>query len=265
MDNFCFMERNKLLKLFGSALLVMMLTAGFTACSKDEDNSDDSNQMEYALASMDVTYRGVWMVDDVKADTGDVRVKIRVKDGPSTDNKVYLTFHTLPLKAIVSKVIPDIDVNVAKIEQPWFPVEMLSSPDWVDLIQTTTDHIQSYNSLRLERSCETQYRCVGISLDAMYLEFKDVSAVYLPIVVITDTDQNELIDLDEMIFVTATIVPSKSKSLLYLNSPTFTSLLTVSQIEIVRKGEEKQIKTFSPEMMLKYTGYQTTNNPTVGN
>lgn len=257
------MERNKLLKLFGSALLVMMLTAGFTACSKDENNSDDSNQMEYALASMNVTYRGVWMVDDVKADTGDVRVKIRVKDGPSTDNKVYLTFHTLPLKAIVSKVIPDIDVNVAKIEERWFPVEVLSSPDWVELMQTITDHIQSYNSL--QRSCEKQYRCVGISQDAMYLEFKDVSAVYLPIVVITDTDQNELIDLDEMIFVTATIVPSKSKSLLYLNSPTFTSLLTVSQIEIVRKGEEKQIKTFSPEMMLKYTGFQTTNNPTVGN
>jgi hypothetical protein len=256
------MERNKLLKLF---VLVMMLTAGFTACSKDEDYSDTSHPIEYSLSSMDVTYRGVWMVDDVKADTGDVRVKIRVKDGPSTDNKVYLTFHTLPLKAIVSKVIPDIDVNVAKIEEPWFPVEVLSSPDWVELMQTITDHIQSYNSLQLVRSCEKQYRCVGISQDAMYLEFKDVSAVYLPIVVITDTDQNELIDLDEMIFVTATIVPSKSKSLLYLNSPTFTSLLTVSQIEIVRKGEEKQIKTFSPEMMLKYTGYQTTNNPTVGN
>ena len=247
MDNFCFMERNKLLKLFGSALLVMMLTAGFTACSKDEDNSDDSNQMEYALASMDVTYRGVWMVDDVKADTGDVRVKIRVKDGPSTDNKVYLTFHTLPLK-----VIPD--VNIAKIGQYMYGVEMLSSPDWAWLLEANHDHAQ--NSSLLTSSLK-QYRCVGISQDAAYLEFKDVSVVYLPFVVITDQD--------ELIFVTATIIPSKSKSLLYLSNPTFTSLLSVSQIEIARKGGDMQIKTFSPEMMLKYTGYQITNNPTVGN
>lgn len=252
MDNFCFMERNKLLKLFGSALLVMMLTAGFTACSKDEDNSDDSNQMEYALASMDVTYRGVWMVDDVKADTGDVRVAIRVKDGPSTDNKISLSFRTFPFKGIVSKVIPD--VNIAKIGQYMFGVEMLSSPDWAWLLEANHDHAQ--NSSLLTSSLK-QYRCVGISQDAAYLEFKDVSVVYLPFVVITDQD--------ELIFVTATIIPSKSKSLLYLSNPTFTSLLSVSQIEIARKGGDMQIKTFSPEMMLKYTGYQITNNPTVGN
>lgn len=242
------MDRKGLIKKLVSTLLVLVLAVIVAACSKDEDKPDavSVNPEGTTLPSKDVTYRGFWMVDDVKADTSDIRVI-------SKNNKVSVVFYGLPYKAIASMVVPD--VNVAKITYIMRVGESLP-PDDAMLLQTIIDHGGSDNCMKT--SVEIDYRFVGISESAIYLELmpgRDVSVLYLPFVVTTDQD--------EMFSVTATLVPSKSTVLIPLYDAIIASLLTVSQIEIVRNGE-KQIKTLSPEMQLKFVG-QTTKYRSDGN
>lgn len=243
------MDRKGLIKKLESTLLVLVLAVVITACSKDEDNPDavSINPEGTTLISLDHSYRGLWMVDDVKADTSDIRVI-------STDNKFSVTFEGLPYKAIASRIFPD--VNVAKITNSMIVGGPLS-PDEAMLLQTIIDHGDVYNCM--ETFVANDYRFVGMSQTAIYLELmsgRDVSVLYLPFVVTTDQG--------EVFSVTATLVPSKSTVLVSSYEPILTSLLTVSQIEIVRNGE-KQIKTLSPEMQLKFVGHQITKYTTVGN
>lgn len=210
------MNRTKLLKMLESALM-MVLAAGVMSCSKDHDYYDESIS-EYKPDNPSVTlsysYRGVWAVDGVIADT--VNVDVCVNPETETENKNLVAFSGFPYRAIVSKVASE--VNVTEI--------------------TDSMHI----------GC----RCIGISETAIYLELfpgRDVSDLYLPFTLTTDKG--------EVFSVTATLVPSWSTATVNIRGESFTTILTVSQVEMVLNGEKK-IKTLSPEMKMKFTSIQRT-------
>lgn len=239
------MDRTKRFRLLGSALMVMVLAAGLTSCSKDdEDDLEEVDTQNYnAQVTMKCSFIGVWTMNEVIADT--VNVDVRVDSNAETGNKYLAAFSGFPYKAIVNQVAPD--VNVAKITDSMIIGGPLP-PDEALLLQTIVEHGDIYNCM--EVSVLNGYRCVGVSESSLFFELlpgRDYSVLYLPFVVTTDNG--------EFFSITATLVPSKSTAILDINGKTFSCILNISEIEFVKNGE-KQIKKLSPEMKMKYTSFQ---------
>ena len=236
------MDRKRMIKMLESALL-LVLAAGMTACSSnDEDVNYDT--MSNVGSSMDCCFRGVWTVDDVKADTSDIKV---ITGYPSNRTWNTVEYQGFPYKTIASIIVPD--VNIAEITS--FSDAGPMSPDKIQLFQMILNgHGGNINSIMTEKYSSV-YRCVGMSEGNLYLELMlpktGVYGLYLPFIVTTNQG--------ELFAVVATVDYSKSTAILNVFGNSFTNILTVSQIEIIKVGKT-ETKTLSPEMKLKFTSIQ---------
>lgn len=259
------MDRKSILKLLGSALLMTVLAAGLTACSKDDEDEDE---IQLYFQYLERSFRGVWTVDDVKADTTDVWIEID-NNRPNKYYSNYVAYWGFPYKAIINKIKPDI--KIAQILH-WrnMPLDTVSVTNQLFdfMIQTISkrggdSRIEEGNnpiaSIMVNTSLNP-YRNVGVSGSTLYFElrppYETVPVLFLPFIVITDGG--------EIYGVIATVSYSNSTAVLDLIGETFSSTLTLSQVEIIKDGD-MQTKTLSPEMRLKYTSFQTIESPTVGN
>ena len=258
------MDRKNIMKLLGSALLMTVLAAGLTACSKDEEEDEIQLSFQY----LERSFRGVWTVDDVKADTTDVWIEID-NNRPNKYYKNYVAYSGFPYKAIISNIYPNIKISQIL---HWMNM-LLDNGDGVKLLfdsMIQTISVRAGNS-RTEGGNNpiasvmintrlNPYRNVGVSGSTLYFElrppFETVPVVFLPFIVITDQG--------DTIGVIATVSYSNSTAILDVIGDTFSSTITLSQVEIIKDGET-QLKTLSPEMRLKYTSFQTIESPTVGN
>ena len=253
--------------LFMSVLLLLMVAA---SCSKEKDEvsdnytmtppkeantsqSDESSKYSVNAPSMECNFRGVWTVDDVSADTVDVNVRTGVN---IIDYGVINTvaFYGFPYREMTKKILPD--VNIAKITTSMIVGGPLPA-DEAMLLEAIIAHGDNYNCMQ---NCESEeYRCIGLSENAIYLELKpgqDYAVQYLPWVVTTVQG--------DMFPMVAAIVPDKSTATLDTKGETFSSTLTVSQVEY-KAGGETVIKKLNPEIKLKYTSIEKIALATLGN
>lgn len=258
------MDIKRVLKLYGSALLVMVLTAGLTACSKDEE--DDEIQLSFQY--LERSFRGVWTVDDVKTDTTDVWIEIDNNRG-NKYYKNYVAYWGFPYKAIINKISPDIKISQI-LHWRNMPLDTVSVANQLFdfMIQTISkrggdSRIEEGNNPIVSIMVNTSlnpYRNVGVSGSTLYFELRPpydtVPVLFLPFIAITDQG--------DTIGVIATVSYSNSTAILDVIGDTFSSTITLSQVEIIKDGD-MQTKTLSPEMRLKYTSFQTIESPTVGN
>ena len=259
------MDRKRILKLLGSALLMTVLAAGLTACSKDDEEEDE---IQLSFQYLERSFRGVWTVDDAEVDTTDVWIEID-NNRPNKYYRNYVAYWGFPYKAIINEIYPDI--KISKILH-WKNM----SPDNGEEVNQLFDSMLQTISERggnsrfeggnnpiasiMINTCLNPYRYVGISGSTLYFElrppFETVPILFLPFIVTTEEG--------EIIGVIATVSYSNSTAILDISGDTFSSTITLSQVEIIKDGE-KQIKTLSPEMRLKYTSFQKIESPTVGN
>ena len=258
------MDRKRVLKLYGSALLVMVLTAGLTACSKDEE--DDEIQLSFQY--LERSFRGVWTVDDAEVDTTDVWIEIDNNRG-NKYYKNYVAYWGFPYKAIINKISPDIKISQI-LHWRNMPLDTVSVANQLFdfMIQTISkrggdSRIEEGNNPIVSIMVNTSlnpYRNVGVSGSTLYFELRPpydtVPVLFLPFIAITDQG--------DTIGVIATVSYSNSTAILDVIGDTFSSTITLSQVEIIKDGD-MQTKTLSPEMRLKYTSFQTIESPTVGN
>ena len=258
------MDRKRVLKLYGSALLVMVLTAGLTACSKDEE--DDEIQLSFQY--LERSFRGVWTVDDAEVDTTDVWIEIDNNRG-NKYYKNYVAYWGFPYKAIINKISPDIKISQI-LHWRNMPLDTVSVANQLFdfMIQTISkrggdSRIEEGNNPIVSIMVNTSlnpYRNVGVSGSTLYFELRPpydtVPVLFLPFIAITDRG--------DTIGVIATVSYSNSTAILDVIGDTFSSTITLSQVEIIKDGD-MQTKTLSPEMRLKYTSFQTIESPTVGN
>lgn len=244
------MDRKRMIKILESALL-LVLAVGITACSSNDGFGNDG-MMGNVSNSMECCFRGVWTVDDVKADTTEIKV---ITDYPKR-NLNTVEYWGFPYKTMASIIVPD--VNIAEITS--FSDAGPISPDQTQLFQMVLDgHGGNINSIMTE-NYSSIYRCVGMSEGNLYLELRQpetsIFGLYLPFIVTTNQG--------EQFAVVATIDHSQSTAILNIFGDNFTNILTVSQIEIIKVGKI-ETKTLSPEMKLKFTSIQRTDRATVGN
>ena len=257
------MDIKRVLKLYGSALLVMVLTAGLTACK----DGDDEDEIQLSFQYLERSFRGVWTVDDVKTDTTDVWIEIDNNRG-NKNYKNYVAYWGFPYKAIISNIYPDIKISQILHWKNMYPDAGIANQLFDFMIKTISkrggnSRIDEGNnpivSIMINTSLNS-YRNVGVSGSTLYFElrppYETVPVLFLPFIVITDRD--------ETIGVIATVSYSNSTAILDIIRDTFSSTITLSQVEIIQDGD-MQTKTLSPEMRLKYTSFQTIESPTVGN
>ena len=252
--------------LFMSALLFLTLAA---SCSKEKEEdwesgighpieaympqSDESSKYSVNAPLMECNFRGVWTVDDVSADTVDVNVRTGVN---IIDYGVinWVAFYGFPYREMTKKILPG--VNIAKITTSMIVGRPLPA-DEAMLLDAIIAHGDGYNCM--ENYVSEEYRCIGLSENAIYLELKpgqDYAVQYLPWVVTTVQG--------DMFPMVATIVPDKSTATLDTKGETFSSTLTVSQVEYKVSGET-MVKKLNPEIKLKYTSIEKIALATLGN
>lgn len=253
----------------GLFMAVLLLTMA-ASCSKEKEedrdyaieysdvnmppsNSYKSSTNSVTPPSMECNFRGVWTVDDVSADTVDVNVRTGVN---IIDYGVINTvaFYGFPYRAMTKKILPE--VNIAKITTSMIVGGPLPA-DEAMLLDAIIAHGDNYNCIG--NYVSEEYRCIGLSENAIYLELKpgqDYAVQFLPWVVTTAQG-----DTFPMV---ATIVPDKSTATLDTKGETFSSTLTVSQVEYKVSGETV-IKKLNPEIKLKYTSIEKIALATLGN
>lgn len=246
--------------LFIAAIMLLVLTG----CSKETEEWESAigeDPKDYSMPSsnsvsapeMECDFRGVWTMDDVKADTIDVSVRTGVKiPGYGVVNRV--AFFGFPYQAMTKKILPE--VNIAKITTGWMDGGPLPA-DEAMLVDAIVAHGDGYNCM--ENYVSEEYRCIGLSENAIYLELKpgrDYAVQYLPWVVTTAQG--------DMFPMVATVVPDKSTATLNTNGQTFSSTLTVSHVEY-KVNSETVIKELEPEMKLKYTSIERVERASLGN
>lgn len=147
------MNKNYIIGLLATVLAV-------SSCSKGDDMDYESGIRPGPSSDVEIvnsptlkySFRGVWAVDEVLADTLDVDV--RTFD-PSYNYGSYVAFYDFPFKAIAERVMPEVKIS------------------------TITN----------DTMVKMDYRCVGESKSTVYLELslgEDYSFISLPFVVTSD-------------------------------------------------------------------------------
>ena len=100
---------------------LLMITLAVTSCSKGADEITESG-MRYdmpspssaatSIPSLMCSFRGTWMVDEVSADTTDVRVAT-AQSTTTFQYSNFVEFYGFPFKEMMKRMLPE--VKVAKI------------------------------------------------------------------------------------------------------------------------------------------------------
>lgn len=215
----------------GSALLLIVLTAVVTACSKEEDDYEATLVAAHAVnivPSMNCSFLGVWTVDDMVADTVSVDVCIGRDKNYERGNDV--AFNGFPYQAIINLLYPG------------------------KKIESITDKIPSGLLLRF----------VGFSNKALYFEFLPIETQSLDPRVLHFEAK---LDDGKIVSVLLRFVPSKSKAIIDTNGETFSCAIPIDLMTYYeQEGMDAVImeKKPDPEMKLQFTSIQRIEG-TVGN
>lgn len=248
------MNRKKHLKWMASLLIVML--AGACSTGEDEEmlveqsiNIPDTDNASTSVPKLMYRFRGIWTVDEVSADTTDVRVA-------TAQPRSSVEFHGFPIKEMMKRMLPK--VKVAKITD--YEMDGLGwLPDDEVLYSNMLSKYEDALTQCLQSGVGQTIRCVGMSEKSLYLEFTQTE-LYLPFVVTTDEGQ--------LIPVTAVIQPSMSKSVLNVDGSLFTCTLTVTKVEYTEISEYDEVvweAKLEPEIRLKYTSIKQIDRSSSGN
>ena len=237
-----------------ASLLIVMLAG---ACSTGEDEGmlvsqaimdTETGNTSTSVPTLMYSFRGIWAVDDVSADTTDVRIA-------TTQSMGFVGFHGFPIKEMMKRMLPE--VKAAKITYDISYGRIL--PDDEALYSKMLDKYEKAHKECLRIVHGQAIRCVGMSEKSLYLEFTQTE-LYLPFVVTTDEGQ--------LIPVTAVIQPSMSKSVLNVDGSLFTCTLTVTKVEYTEISEYDEVvweAKLEPEIRLKYTSIKQIDRSSSGN
>lgn len=228
------MDGKRWIELLGSALLLIVLTAVVTACSKEEDDYEAILVDAHAVnnvPSMNCSFFGVWTVDDMVADT--VSVDVRIGRDKNYERGNDVAFNGFPYQAIINLLYPG------------------------KKIDSITDKIPSGLLLRF----------VGLSNKALYFEFLPFGMQSLDPRVL-----HFMVKLDDgkIVEVSLRFVPNKSKAIIDTNGDTFSCAIPIELIAYSeREGMDADVvimeKKPDPEMKLQFTSIQRIEGGTVGN
>lgn len=225
------MDGKRWIELLGSALLLIVLTAVVTACSKEEDDYVVPLVAAHAVnnvPSMNCSFFGVWTVDDMVADT--VSVDVRIGRDKNYERGNDVAFNGFPYQAIINLLYPG------------------------KKIDSITDKIPSGLLLRF----------VGLSNKALYFEFLPIETQSLDPRVLHFEAK---LDDGKIVSVLLRFVPSKSKAIIDTNGETFSCAIPIDLITYYeQEGMDAVImeKKPDPEMKLQFTSIQRIEG-TVGN
>lgn len=225
------MDGKRWIELLGSALLLIVLTAVVTACSKEEDDYVVPLVAAHAVnnvPSMNCSFFGVWTVDDMVADT--VSVDVRIGRDKNYERGNDVAFNGFPYQAIINLLYPG------------------------KKIDSITDKIPSGLLLRF----------VGFSNKALYFEFLPIETQSLDPRVLHFEAK---LDDGKIVSVLLRFVPSKSKAIIDTNGETFSCAIPIDLITYYeQEGMDAVImeKKPDPEMKLQFTSIQRIEG-TVGN
>ena len=226
------MDRKRWIELLGSALLFIVLAAVVTACSKEEDDYEASVDVSIVVnnvPSMNCSFLGVWMVDDIGADT--VRADVGIGRDKNYERGNDVGFHGFPYQAIINLLYPG------------------------KKIESVTDKIPSALLLRF----------VGLSNKALYFEFLPIETQsFDPRVLHFEVK----LDDGKIVGVSLRFVGNKSKAIIDTNGNTFSCAIPIDLIAYYEKeGMDDVImeKKPDPEMKLQFTSIQRIEGVTVGN
>jgi hypothetical protein len=225
------MDGKRWIELLGSALLLIVLTAVVTACSKEEDDYEATLVAAHAVnivPSMNCSFLGVWTVDDIVADT--VGVDVRIGRDKNYERGNDVAFNGFPYQAIINLLYPG------------------------KKIESITDKIPSGLLLRF----------VGFSNKALYFEFLSIETQSLDPRVLHFEAK---LDDGKIVSVLLRFVPSKSKAIIDTNGETFSCAIPIDLITYYeQEGMDAVImeKKPDPEMKLQFTSIQRIEG-TVGN
>lgn len=225
------MDGKRWIELLGSALLLIVLTAVVTACSKEEDDYVVPLVAAHAVnnvPSMNCSFFGVWTVDDMVADT--VSVDVRIGRDKNYERGNDVAFNGFPYQAIINLLYPG------------------------KKIDSITDKIPSGLLLRF----------VGLSNKALYFEFLPIETQSLDPRVLHFEAK---LDDGKIVSVLLRFVPSKSKAIIDTNGETFSCAIPIDLITYYEQGGMDAVimeKKPDPEMKLQFTSIQRIEG-TVGN
>lgn len=219
-------------------LLIVLATLLSCSPGGDELNAGNPYIEPSDQPSLDYTFRGVWMVDNVKGNETYIRTVLGFK------GEDYIACKDYPYAAIMEKFLPEIKVAKLSAEAPYGNTPTPEEELWM---QTLIDY---RNGSCLESFLAVPYRCIGISDQSVYLEMVPsvtYGTIYLPFIVTKDDGT--------LMAVVLTIAPTESTALLDRSGASFTNILTVTQIETIIDGQ-KETKPLSPTMQLKFTSIE---------
>ncbi len=247
---------------------LLVITLAVTSCSKGNDDVIESG-MRYdmpkpsytakEIPSLMCSFRGTWMVDEVSADTTDVRVAT-AQSTTTFQYSNFVEFYGFPFKEMMKRMLPE--VKVAKITCGTSD-GMPMSDDAESIYSILLAKHENAHKQCLLIGVGQALNCVGISEKTLYLEFalsSFNSELYLPFVVTTDEGKQ--------ISVTAFVQLSLSKAVLATDGSSFTCTLTVPYVEYTESSEPDAITKelrLESEMKLKYISIKRIEYPLSGN
>ena len=217
---------------------IVLVTLMSCSISEDELISGDPQLEPSNQPALDYTFKGVWTVDDIKGIETYARTLIDFKGSN------YVACATFPFAAIMEQLLPD--VKVAKISDS-APSSSTPTPEEELWIQTLMDH---GSDRCLEANLAVPYRCIGLSEQSIYLEMMPnvtYGTLYLPFIVTKDDGK--------LMAVVLTVAPTQSTALLDKAGASFSSRLTVTQIETIVDGQS-ETRTLNPTMQLNFTSIE---------
>ena len=218
------------MKKYGNAIIFLTAAMLSVACSTGGEEYKESyaDPMSSGSAvSQGYTYEGIWLVNDVKAETADVSVNVDNNGDKYGGSSGSVSFSGFPFQAITDLVMPGATVS------------------------------------SIPNSIAIPMRYIGYTDNAFYLEF---TPMYYSSMDPQNIYYQVILEDGREIGLTIHMVTEKSSVILDSGSGTFSCIIPVDKI-LCSEGAGVIFKEipFNPEMELKYTNTKRTKGSIVGN
>ena len=218
------------MKKYGNAIIFLTAAMLSVACSTGGEEYKESyaDPMSSGSAvSQGYTYEGIWLVNDVKAETADVSVNVDNNGDKYGGSSGSVSFSGFPFQAITDLVMPGATVS------------------------------------SIPNSIAIPIRYIGYTDNAFYLEF---TPMYYSSMDPQNIYYQVILEDGKEIGLTIHLVTEKSSVILDSGSGTFSCIIPVDKI-LCSEGAGVIFKEipFNPEMELKYTNTKRTKGSIVGN
>ena len=219
------------MKKYGNAIIFLTAAMLSVACStggiEEYKESYADPMFSGSAVSQGYTYEGIWLVNDIKAETADVSVNVDNNGDKYGGSYGSVSFFGFPFQTITDMVLPGATVS------------------------------------SIPNSIAIPMRYVGYSDNAYYLEF---TPMYLSSMDPQNIFYKVILEDGKEIGLTLHMVTEKSSVILNSEGGTFSCIIPVDRI-LCSEGAGVIYKEipFDPEMQLRYTSINRVKGSTVGN